>query len=178
MWINPTTGQAFTLHADIRAAFNTSFPAELADDNLAAVGLLPVTPTLPPAFDRRAEKVVASTPLLIDGKWTQQWAVVALTTGEQAAMVLQIQQEIIAATQDRLDAFAQTRNYDNILSACTYATDIDATFSAEGQYCVAARGATWRKLYEILDEVNTGIRPEPTCYADIEPELPPLNWPD
>ena len=85
---------------------------------------------------------------------------------------------ILEAVQARLDAFAKTRNYDNILSACTYATDIDATFSAEGQYCVAARGATWRKLYEILDEVNTGIRPEPTCYADIEPELPALNWPD
>ena len=85
---------------------------------------------------------------------------------------------ILEAVQARLDTFARTRNYDNIMSACTYATDIDATFSAEGQYCVAARGATWRKLYEILDEVNTGIRPEPTCYADIEPELPALNWPD
>lgn len=85
---------------------------------------------------------------------------------------------ILDAVQNRLDTFAKTRNYDNILSACTYATDIDATFSAEGQYCVAGRGATWRKLYEILDEVNTGIRPEPTCYADIEPELPALNWPD
>lgn len=85
---------------------------------------------------------------------------------------------ILEAVQARLDAFAKTRNYDNILSACTYATDIDATFSAEGQYCVSVRGATWRKLYEILDEVNAGIRPEPTCYADIEPELPTLNWPN
>lgn len=85
---------------------------------------------------------------------------------------------ILEAVQARLDTFARTRNYDNILSACTYATDIDATFSAEGQYCVASRGATWRKLYEILGEVTAGIRPEPTCYADIEPELPALNWPD
>lgn len=85
---------------------------------------------------------------------------------------------IVEAVQNSLDTFAKTRGYDNILSACTYATDIDATFSAEGQYCVGSRGATWRKLYEILDEVNAGIRPEPTCYADIEPELPALNWPD
>ena len=85
---------------------------------------------------------------------------------------------ILEAVQVRLDDFARTRNYDNIMSAGTYATDTDATFSADGQYCVASRGATWRKLSEILGEVTAGIRPEPTCYADIEPELPALNWPD
>lgn len=85
---------------------------------------------------------------------------------------------ILEAVQNRLDAFAKTRNYDNILSACTYATDINARFALEGSYCVAARGATWQTLYDILAQVESGVRPAPTCFADIESELPTLTWPE
>lgn len=90
----------------------------------------------------------------------------------------QIQAEIVAATQIRLDDFARSRGYDSCLSACTYATSPTPRFAAEGQYCVAARDATWAKLYEILDEVLAGARPMPSGYADIETELPALVWPN
>lgn len=89
----------------------------------------------------------------------------------------ELQAEIVAATQKRLDDFARTRGYDNILSACTYATSTVPKFAAEGQYCVNARDATWAKLYEILAEVEAGTRPMPSGYADIEPLLPALEWP-
>lgn len=89
----------------------------------------------------------------------------------------ELQAEIVAATQKRLDDFARTRSYDGILSACTYATSTVEKFKAEGQYCVEARDATWAKLYEILGEVEAGTRPMPSGYADIEPELPALAWP-
>lgn len=89
----------------------------------------------------------------------------------------QLQQEIVAATQTRLDDFAKTRNYDGILSLCTYATDTNPRFAAEGQYGVEARSVTWAKLYEILDEVKAGTRPTPSSFADIESELPVLTWP-
>lgn len=88
-----------------------------------------------------------------------------------------IQEVVVAATQQRLDAFAKTRNYDGILSACTYASSTVPKFQAEGQYCVEARDATWAKLYAMLAEVEAGTRPMPTGYADIEGELPPLAWP-
>lgn len=84
---------------------------------------------------------------------------------------------IVAATQDRLDAFARTRGYDGILSACTYAHGTDPVFGYEGDYCVAVRDATWRTLYDILAAVETGTRPAPADYAEIEPELPALDWP-
>jgi hypothetical protein len=90
----------------------------------------------------------------------------------------QIQAEIVASTQQRLDNFSKTRNYDGILSLCTYASSPNAAFQAEGQYGVEARDATWTTLLEILAEVEAGTRPMPTGYADIEPELPPLVWPD
>ncbi len=51
-------------------------------------------------------------------------------------------------------------------------------FRVEGQYGVEARDATWAKLYQILAEVEAGTRPIPSDYADIEPELPVLAWPE
>jgi len=88
-----------------------------------------------------------------------------------------LQADIVTATQQRLDDFARTRNYDGILSLCTYATSTVQKFQAEGQYGVTARDATWAKLYEMLAEVQAGTRPMPNGYADVEPELPVLEWP-
>lgn len=90
----------------------------------------------------------------------------------------EVQAEVVAATQARLDAFARTRNYDGILSLCTYATSPTPKFAAEGQYGVEARDATWAKLYDMLAEVQAGTRPMPTGFADVEPELPALVWPN
>lgn len=81
-----------------------------------------------------------------------------------------------AAIQDRLDAFARTRNYDGILSAATYATSAVPKFKAEGQYAVEARDATWAKGYEILAAVEAGTRPAPTL-DELAAELPALAWP-
>lgn len=89
-----------------------------------------------------------------------------------------VKQEIVTSTQQRLDTFAKTRNYDGVLSLCTYASSPNAKFQAEGQYGVEARDATWSKLLDILAEVEAGTRPMPTGYAEIEPELPPLVWPN
>jgi hypothetical protein len=90
----------------------------------------------------------------------------------------EIQAEIEAAVQKRLDDFAATRYYNGILSACTYATSTVPRFKAEGQYCVRQRDATWAKCYEILTAVQAGTRPMPNNYADIEGELPVLAWPN
>lgn len=88
-----------------------------------------------------------------------------------------IQSEIIKAVQLRLDTFAQSRNYDSILSASTYATSAILKFQTEGQAAVNARDSTWATLYTILGEVQGGLRPMPVGYADIEAELPQLSWP-
>ena len=80
-------------------------------------------------------------------------------------------------TQQRLDDFARTRNYDGILSACTYATSAVPKFAAEGQYAVQARDATWAALYAFMADVQVGTQPVPTGFEDVEPLLPPLAWP-
>ena len=80
------------------------------------------------------------------------------------------------ATQQRLDAFARVRGYDGILSLCTYATDPDPVYSAEGQAGVVARSATWAALRAIRDAVLAGQRPMPGTWAEVEAELPALVW--
>lgn len=89
----------------------------------------------------------------------------------------EIQSSIIQAVQLRLDTFAKSRNYDSILSASTYATSAVLRFQTEGQTAVNARDNTWATLYTILGEVQAGARPMPSAYADIEAELPALEWP-
>jgi hypothetical protein len=89
----------------------------------------------------------------------------------------EIQAEIVVATQNRLDAFARTRHYDDIKSASDYAGCSVQRFAVEGAYCRDARAETWAALYDMLDEVQAGTRPMPTGFADIEAELPPLVWP-
>lgn len=85
--------------------------------------------------------------------------------------------DFTAAIQAHLDRFAQTRNYDGIMSVATYATSTVPKFAAEGQYAVEARDMTWAKGYAIMDEVMSGARPMPTI-DEVLAELPTLAWPD
>jgi len=134
--------------------------------------------------DQIIPKHVASGAVVVDvqppadyapGKYTYNGGFVLVPPPARPAD--EVQAEIVQATQKRLDDFARTRNYDGILSACTYATSSVPKFSAEGQYCVGARDATWAKLYSIMGEVQAGQRPMPAGFADIESELPSLTWP-
>lgn len=87
------------------------------------------------------------------------------------------QQIIVKGVQDSLDAFARTRNYEGILSACTYATSVIPKFSSEGQYCVNLRDNTWMALYRVLEQVKSGIRPMPSSIQDVINDLPVMEWP-
>lgn len=195
MYINITT---VTQHseAEIRALYpNTSFPEPF----LAPDGYALVFPTPQPIYNSVTQRAQETAPVLTaKGHWEQQWTVVSLfteytdeakvlhtvaaqeakaTAQAQATQSQALQEGIVTATQARLDAFAGTRNYDGILSACTYASSTVSRFAAEGQAAVNARDATWSKLYAILGEVQAGTRPAPTGFADIEASLPALVWP-
>ena len=91
-----------------------------------------------------------------------------------------IQAEFEGLIQARLDAFARTLTYDNILSACTYANSKNPVFALEGQYCIEARDNTWSKAYELLNvilpELAAGERSMPE-WTEIETQLPELAWP-
>jgi len=56
---------------------------------------------------------------------------------------------------------ARQAGYDNIVSACSYATSA-GTFGAEGQSFVDWRDAVWTMAFTIQQEVLAGTRAEPT----------------
>ncbi len=122
-------------------------------------------PSGKPPHDMRVEVVVEIPPVA----GLQQWRV-------DPAPVEQVIASVTAAVQQRLDAFARTRNYDGILSACTYATSTVPKFAAEGQYAVNARDAAWAACYQIMAAVQGGQRPMPTV-EQVLSELPTLKWP-
>lgn len=105
------------------------------------------------------------------GKWRMAWAVVPMPAD-------QIIRTVSDLVQQRLDEFAQTRSYDNIHTAASYAGDSVPRFDADGTYCRSKRGETWQTLYTILGAVQAGQRAMPTSYAEIEAELPALEWPE
>ena len=158
---------------------NTSFPVNVDDATLLEYGAHRVYNSTPPVFDELTQALVEGTPVFDTqaARWAQVWMVRQLTAEEVQQRKDQLQATIVAATQARLDDFARTRNYDGILSACTYATSTVPKFAAEGQYCVQARDATWAQLYQMLAEVEAGTRPIPAGFEDVEPELPALVWP-
>ena len=133
--------------------------------------------------DRVEEVLVDSLPPgFRNGEWLhdgENWSLDPLAADEvQAREAQALQQMIVGATQVRLDGFAQTRGYDGILAACTYATSVIPQFQKEGQYAVSLRDATWAKLYEIQAEVVAGTRPAPQGIDDVVGELPEMVWPE
>lgn len=84
--------------------------------------------------------------------------------------------DYVAAVQGLLDGAVQQRNYDNILSACSYADSSAPRFKAEGQACLAWRDAVWVAFYDKLAALQAGTLMRPSI-ADFIASLPALNWP-
>ena len=196
-YINTETGAYPVTESEIRAAnSNTSFPTPFR----APEEYVPVFPSPQPAYDAVIRTAREIAPVLTPkGHYEQAWEVVprfaehtddegvvhtvaeqeaAAIAADQTAKAKTLQESVVAATQQRLDTFARTRNYDGILSACTYATSTVSQFAVEGQYAVQVRDATWAALYQILAEAEAGTRPVPASFDDVQPLLPALEWPN
>jgi hypothetical protein len=79
-------------------------------------------------------------------------------------------EEYVKSVQAALDAKAMEKGYDNIISACSYAGAANP-FQSEGVAFVTWRGLVWAKCYELMGEVQSGTRPQPTM-AQLLAELP------
>ena len=152
-------------NSDIYTGLSTDYPGPVAPYNATAVPLIDSCDGYALKFDRA----------------TQTWGYIPLSDlvppPPPPPTVEELQAMYTVAIQKRLDDWAKTRNYDSILSACTYATSANPRFSAEGQRAVENRDATWDTGYAIVDDVLSGKRPVPTI-EEVMAELPPLKWPD
>lgn len=155
----------------------TSFPADMPDERLADWSVYPVVKTNPPNYDSLLQNLIEDTPIKINDVWTQAWKITSASQEEIDLRKQEIKKQISQKVQQRLDNFAQTRQYDNILSACSYLMDPNVKFAQEAQYCINARSDTWLKVYQIFEEEKSGIRDMPQSYSEIESELPVLEWP-
>ena len=108
MWINPETLAVFTAHHEIRTAFpSVSFPSVMSEDDIAFVGLVPVTKTPQPAFNPVTQAVEQLPPTTDGDVWTQQWNVRPLPTEDVAtnrAVARAAKWEAIKAERDRRKA--------------------------------------------------------------------------
>lgn len=75
-----------------------------------------------------------------------------------------------SAIQYYLDSYAQSKGYDNITTACSYAAAPNP-FQAEAISFVTWRGNVWHYCYGELAKVQSGTRPMPTIEQIIS-ELP------
>ena len=87
----------------------------------------------------------------------------------------ELKQMFTDAIQNYLDTTAQERRYDNIFTAISYVNSTDEIFAREARACLEWRDKVWRTCYNILDDVEAGLRPIPTIEELIE-ELPKMNW--
>ena len=147
----------------------------LPDETLLGYGWYPYTLVPPPTYNTMTERLVQD--YILDGAVVvTSWQIVPLTAEEQAERAAQIIQTLGQTVKAHLDAVVQSRDYDSIVSACTYATSAVPSYQADGQACVNWRDSVWPYVYQVLADVQAGNRAIPTAEALIA-ELPELVWP-
>ena len=160
---------------------------------------VPVYRSNKPAFNDIIENLVDSAPVFTNGVWVENWSVGPKfsdyyidATGRKVrnlrnptheVKVTKEEQEWSALTnvfatklQEKLNAFAKTRNYDSIESLCSYATDPNPAFQAEGQRGVVIRSQVWAEYTSIVQQVVAGTLPRITTFAALEQLLTAFTW--
>lgn len=177
MYAQQINGQWTELRGNIVFSPNVYQTAEsLSDEQREQFNVYLIVDTQLPTLQPH-EKLGDPVYTILGDKVYRSYTTALKTPDEIAAEQRALIESISAQTQERLDAFARTRNYDSILSACTYASSQVPKFAVEGQYCVDVRDSTWASLYNIMAQVEAGTRPIPSGYDDIKADLPVLEWP-
>jgi hypothetical protein len=85
------------------------------------------------------------------------------------------QKLLVSSIQKYLDTTAKLRNYDSILSLCSYYNSTNPTFAAEAQAGITWRDAVWTYCYQVLSDVINESRTIPTV-EELITELPTIVW--
>lgn len=157
----------------------TSFPDNFYKDltSLLEYGVVLVYSSNIPEYNSKMYKLVEGTPSYNGSTWMQVWKIIPLNAEEIQDSIESFKKVVSNKVQARLDVFATTRDYDNIISAISYINSNIPKFAIEAHYAMQARDLTWSRVYEIFLDVTAGIRPVPVSYYEVEQELPVLEWP-
>jgi hypothetical protein len=75
---------------------NTSFPAYISADTLAAYGIYAVQEVSAPEVDPLTQRHEQTTPVQVDGKWTQTWQVTQLPENQAVVNVRAKRNQLLA----------------------------------------------------------------------------------
>lgn len=137
---------------------------------------LPIKPIqmVPPEFNALIEKLEPYEET-IDGVLNLKWRVVQLTLSEKSS---KINDALTSYVKDRLDDFAYTRGYDDIVSVCTYANSTVEQYAIEAHRCVELRSQMWVVLQQIINDIDAEVLPAPDNIQELLPLFPELTWGD
>lgn len=90
--------------------------------------------------------------------------------------ILKVKELASIEVQKILDAFAQTKDYDDIKSVATYVNSSILAFSTEAATAISLRDQCWNNLNTYLIDVQAGTTPVPTKQSEILAVLPTLAW--
>lgn len=91
---------------------------------------------------------------------------------QEAAAKQRLLDELTNAVQSHLDTVAKEHGYDNIMSACSYASAPNA-FQDEGIKFLAWRANCWTTCHSIMTDVESGAIPVPST-AELVAAMPEL----
>lgn len=113
-----------------------------------------------------------------DWQTYQQWLADGNTPdAAPAPTITQLIAANTSALQAEMDRQAAEKNYDNIVSACSYAAQpVGAPFQAEGAAFLAWRSDVWVRAYATLAQVQAGTATMPTPQEAVA-QMPPLVLP-
>lgn len=88
-----------------------------------------------------------------------------------------VTQEISEEVTKRLDAFAQERGYDSIVSVKSYATSSNPTRKAEAEHAVKVCDEVWDQVFLYQEAVQVGQHPVSRSFEDVALTFQPLlTW--
>lgn len=83
---------------------------------------------------------------------------------------------LLGYVDEHLHATAQERNYDSVLTICTYGDTGNAKFDAEGIAFKRWRSQVWERCYALQADVLSGVRSVPSK-EELIALLPKMEWP-
>lgn len=176
--INPDTKEVLEFPIpNLRVKFpRTSFPKNPTNENLPPeIAMVDVKPQPTVGL---TEKVVMDTPVYdpVFNTWSVDWTVEALTQEEVLSKYPAVMEMVSNKANEMLNAFAQERGYDGIISLCNYSTSADATFASDAAHGIATRDTTWITLRDFSAGVEAGTTPVPNTMDEILALIPPMTW--